>query len=57
MVSMLAIKRKNVEVSESGKTIMNEEVILSPSGSDRIIDGDVLVLIGRYEELERIKRI
>lgn len=56
-VNVIAIKRKNPEVIESGRTILNEEVIISPSGSDKIIDGDVLVLIGRYEDLDRINRL
>lgn len=56
-VNVIAIKRKNPEVSESGSTILTEEVVLSPSGSDKIIDGDVLVLIGKYEDLERINKL
>ncbi len=56
-VNVIAIKRKNPEIIESGRTILNEEVIISPSGSDKIIDGDVLVLIGRYEDLDRINRL
>lgn len=56
-VNIIAIKRKNPEVSETGSTVLNEEVLISPSGSDKIIEGDVLVIIGRYEDLERINKI
>ncbi len=56
-VNVIAIKRKNPEVSDEGKTILKEEVILSPSGKDKIMEGDILVVIGKYDALERLNRL
>uniref|UniRef100_A0A7C4YI62 TrkA family potassium uptake protein n=1 Tax=candidate division WOR-3 bacterium TaxID=2052148 RepID=A0A7C4YI62_UNCW3 len=56
-VNVIAIKRPNVEISEEGKTIMKENVIIAPSGNEKIKEGDIIVVVGRYEDLDKINRL
>jgi trk system potassium uptake protein TrkA len=56
-VSAIAIKRKLPYSKPDGTTDFREEVIIGPGGTDEIISGDVLILLGSYEDLEKIKKL
>lgn len=56
-VSAIAIKRKLPYSKPDGTTDFREEVIIGPGGADEIISGDVLILLGSYEDLEKIKKL
>lgn len=56
-VNVIAIKRKIPVVTEKGTPDFKEDVNISPGPSDEITEGDVLVLLGRYEDLTKIGRM
>jgi len=52
-ITLIAIKRANPVVDKNGETQIKELVLLSPSPDESIIKGDIMVLIGSYENLEK----
>ncbi len=52
-ITLIAIKRANPVVDKNGETQIKELVLLSPSPDESIIKGDILVIIGSYENLEK----
>lgn len=56
-VTVIAIKKKLAVMTEKGTPDFREEVNISPSADDEIVEGDVLVLLGRYEDLAKIERM
>lgn len=56
-VNVIAIKRKVAIVTEKGTPDFKEEVNIAPAAEDEIAEGDILVLLGRYEDLEKIERM
>jgi len=56
-VSVIAIKRKVPYSKSDGSTDFKEEIIIAPGPDDELISGDVLVLLGKNTDLEKIKRL
>jgi trk system potassium uptake protein TrkA len=56
-VSVIAIKRKIPYSKPDGSTDFKDEVIIGPGGADETISGDVLILLGRSEDLDKIKKL
>jgi trk system potassium uptake protein TrkA len=56
-VSVIAIKRKLPYSKPDGTTDFREEFIIGPGGTDETISGDVLILLGRNEDLDKIKKL
>ena len=56
-VNVIAIKRKIPIVTEKGTPDFKEDVNISPGPNDEIAEGDILVLLGRYEDLTKIGRM
>jgi trk system potassium uptake protein TrkA len=56
-VSVIAIKRKIPYSKADGTTDFKEEVIIGPGGADETVSGDVLILLGRNEDLERVRKL
>ena len=56
-VSVIAIKRKLPYSKPDGTTDFREEFIIGPGGADETISGDVLILLGRNEDLDKIKKL
>lgn len=54
-VSAVAIKRKIPYSTPDGSTDFKEEIIVGPGGSDEIISGDVLILLGCNEDIDKLK--
>jgi len=56
-VSVIAIKRKIPYSKPDGSTDFKDEVIIGPGGADDTISGDVLILLGRSDDLDKIKKL
>ena len=56
-VSVIAIKRKIPFSQPDGATDFKEEVVIGPGGADELISGDVLILLGNYRDLEKVKKL
>lgn len=56
-VSVMAIKRKMPYTKPDGSPDFKEEIIIGPGGSDEILQGDILVLLGKYKDLNRIEKL
>lgn len=56
-VSVIAIRRKKVFFSENGVPDFKEEVIIGPGADDEVLENDILVLLGKYEDLERVSKL
>lgn len=56
-VSAVAIKRKVPYSKPDGSTDFKEEIVVGPGGSDEIISGDVLILLGSNEDIDRLKNL
>lgn len=55
-VSIIAIKRKTTNVVK-GKSEEKEVVNVAPAGEDLIMEGDILVVLGREEDIEKLSNI
>jgi trk system potassium uptake protein TrkA len=56
-ISVIAIKRKVPYTKPDGSPDFKEEIIVGPGGTDEITQGDILVLLGRYKDLEKIEKL
>lgn len=56
-ISVIAIKRKVPYTKPDGTPDFKEEIIVGPGGTDEVTPGDILVLLGRYKDLERIEKL
>ncbi|MGB9720815.1 MAG: potassium channel family protein [bacterium] len=56
-VSVMAIKRKMPYTKPDGSPDFKEEIVIGPGGSDEILQGDVLVLLGKYKDLNKIEKL
>lgn len=56
-VSVMAIKRKMPYTKADGSPDFKEEIIIGPGGGDEILQGDVLVVLGKYKDLNKIEKI
>lgn len=54
-VQAVAIKRKVPAIREDGETEIREEINIKPSPEDRINQGDVLIIIGSYDDIQRVR--
>ncbi len=56
-VSVIAMKRKVPYTKSDGSTDFKEDVIIGPGGDDEVISGDLLILLGKNVDLEKIKKL
>ncbi|MCX7784734.1 MAG: TrkA family potassium uptake protein [candidate division WOR-3 bacterium] len=56
-VTVIAIKRKIPIITEKGTPDFKEDVIIGPGAEDEISEGDILTILGKYEDLEKIERM
>jgi trk system potassium uptake protein TrkA len=56
-VSVVAIKRKIPYSKPDGSTDFKEEFIVGPGGGDEVISGDVFILLGRNEDIDKIRKL
>jgi trk system potassium uptake protein TrkA len=55
--NVIAIKKKIPIITGKGTPDFKEDVNIAPGADDEIAEGDILVLLGRYEDLEKIERL
>ncbi|RKX70335.1 TrkA family potassium uptake protein [candidate division WOR-3 bacterium] len=53
-VSVIAIKRKAPYMTKEGTPELKEEVIIAPGADDELIEGDVLVILGAYTDIDKL---
>jgi trk system potassium uptake protein TrkA len=53
-LNVLAVKRHNVTIDSLGNPVKNESMLL-PGGAGELKEGDVLLILGRNEDLERFR--
>ncbi len=53
-VNVIAIKRKVPKVDNRGITTLEDNVIIGPGGEEEILDGDILILLGEKEKVEKL---
>ncbi len=55
-VNIIAIKRKATEIHK-GKSEFREIVNVAPAGEDLIMEGDILVILGREADIEKLSNL
>lgn len=53
-ITVILIKRKTPYLNENGIPEIKEEVIVSPKGEDIIMENDILIILGKEKDLEKI---
>lgn len=56
-VSAIAIKRKVPITKPDGSTDFKEEVVIGPGGDSEVISGDILILLGKNTDLDKIEKL
>ncbi len=56
-VSVIAIRRKRTFFRENGVPDFEENIIIAPGADDEIEENDILVLLGKYENLEKVSKL
>lgn len=56
-LTLVAIKRKETFISEEGETDIREETIVSPSSKELLQEGDVILVVGREVDIDRIRKL
>lgn len=56
-VNVIAIRSKVPKVNEKGVPDIEEKINIAPGGEDEIKEGDTLVILGRDQDIERVKKL
>ena len=56
-INVIAVKRKKPKISKEGISEIEEEFILGPTADEQIVHGDLLVLLGKDEDIEKLKKL
>jgi len=56
-IHIIGIKRRVPDVSESGGVTYREEALIAPSPDEEIRTGDLLIVIGKNEDIETFKNL
>ncbi|MDI6640734.1 MAG: TrkA family potassium uptake protein [Elusimicrobiota bacterium] len=54
-VNLIAIKRKMPYLTDSGESDFKEEIIIAPTADEEFQDGDILVVVGKDADIEKLK--
>lgn len=54
---IIGIKRKEPYVKDDGDTDFKEELLIAPAATEILQDGDVLVIIGTYADIDKVKKL
>jgi trk system potassium uptake protein TrkA len=55
-ISIIAIRKKETVVLDNGETDIKEETTISPSAMTELAEGDVLVVIGKQDDIGKLTR-
>ena len=56
-VDVIAVKRHAPVINDDGQSDVKEEIFIVPGGSFEIMEGDVVVLVGRDQAIDQIKKM
>jgi len=56
-VHIIAIKRRIARVEKEGELELEEKVLIAPDPDEEILKGDLLILLGKIENLEKVKKL
>lgn len=56
-INVIAIRRKEPYITEEGESEFKEEIIIAPSKDSEIRDGDLLLVIGKKDDINKFKSI
>ncbi len=56
-VNVIAIRKKEPTITEAGETEVKERINIAPEAGDVIEEGDVLVVIGSKEDVEKLRKL
>ncbi len=56
-VTLIAIKRKIPVITEKGTPDFKEDIIIAPGIDEELTEGDIITLLGRYEDLSKIEKL
>lgn len=55
--TVIAIKKKVPFLTDSGESDFKEDINIAPAADDEVSEGDILIVIGKNEDLERLKTL
>ncbi|MEN3013610.1 MAG: TrkA family potassium uptake protein [Endomicrobiia bacterium] len=55
-VTVLGIRRKSTIINESGETDFKDDILFLPGPEEKILQGDVLIIIGKNTDIEKFKK-
>ena len=56
-INVIAIKRQTPIVNDDGQTDIKEETNVTPGPDDEILENDILVVVGRQEQIDKLKKL
>lgn len=56
-ITVLGIKRKSAIINEAGETDTKDEIFLLPTPEEKILQGDILIVIGKNTDIEKFKNL
>lgn len=56
-ITVLGIKRKTAVIDEAGETDTKDEIVLLPGPEEKILQGDILIVIGKNMDIEKFKSL
>ena len=56
-LQIIGIKRKEPYIKEDGDTDFKEVLVIAPSPNEILQDGDTLVVIGKYNDIDNLKNL
>ena len=56
-INVIAIKRQTPIVNDDGQADIKEETNVTPGPDDEILENDVLVVVGRQEQIDKLKKL
>ena len=56
-IQIIAIKSMKPNIDESGESVLEEEINIAPGASTEIQKDDILLVLGKDEEIDKFKRV
>ncbi len=56
-IHIIAIKRRIPEMREDGTVTYKERILVAPDPDEEILQGDLLVILGKVENIEKVKKL
>lgn len=56
-INVIAIKRQVPFINDDGQTDIKEETNVAPGPDDEILENDILVVVGKQEQIDKLKKL